>query len=287
MRNFQPLPGMDLSECRAQLIWANERDLEEKHLRMNTSFEEVSVCWLILRGQVRLRRAGKEVRAEAGEWLLPAAKPAMQIFSPRARILSIRFSLGLSGGEPVFARSQTVKIRSTQEPDLEQRARDLVKQLTPWAARESLSVGRYRIPLDENLQIEAAFYRWLAVYVRCMQAQGETVHAGRTGDPRVRKALNRLENFPFHDGFSEGELAELCGLSVNQLHRLFKKETGESPFQYYDRLRLARARQVLSETGLQIKEIAYELGFSSSPHFTNWFKQRMGRSPRAWRGGRV
>jgi AraC-like DNA-binding protein len=32
-----------------------------------------------------------------------------------------------------------------------------------------------------------------------------------------------------------------------------------------------------------VKEIAYELGFSSLPHFSAWFRRRNGLSPRAFR----
>lgn len=279
----EPLPRMDLTDCRAQLIWANERDLEPRHLHLQTSFENVTVCWLITRGRVHLKGAEGPASAGAGEWMFPSASRAEQRFSPRARILSIRFLLNLPGGEPLFARRLNRVLPSASAPELERAGRELIGRLQPWSARESLIVGRNRIPLDENLRIEAAFFQWLSVYTRCLHRLGEPMSSRSPGDERVRQALIRLENFPFHQGFSEGDLARECGLSVNQLNRLFKRETGDSPFQYYDRLRLERARHALSETAMQVKEIAYELGFSSSPHFTNWFKQRVGVSPSRFR----
>lgn len=284
------LPPLDLTECSAQLIWANERELECRHLHMHSSFEDVTVCWLIDQGTVTLTGQEGEVTAEPGDWVFPGNYLAEQRFSPRSRILSIRFTLISPGGEPLFARPKTRVLSAQSEPSLEQTGRALIRRLEPWSARESLVLGRNRIPLDENYLIEAAFYKWIAAYIQCQHRMGETIQSRTRGDNRIHQALTRLERYPFHEGFSEAGLARDCGLSVNQFIRLFKRETGDSPLQYYDRLRLERARHALTETGIQVKEIAYELGFSSSPHFTNWFKKREGAGPRAYRNrtiGRV
>ncbi|MDF3130319.1 AraC family transcriptional regulator [Kiritimatiellaeota bacterium B1221] len=281
------LPRLDLSECRAQLIWANERELEPRHLHMRASFEDVSVCWYIESGSVTVTDPQERVKAGAGEWVFPGRTRAEQYFSPRARILSFRFLLTYPGGDPLFLRERSYVLKSESCPLLEQAGRELIRQLHPWSSSGPIMVGRQRIPLDENFRIEAAFYQWLAAYTQCQHRLGEQLLLRRQGDARVQQALIRLERFSFHEGFSEAELARECGLSVNQLNRLFKRENGLSPFQYYDRLRLERAQQALSETRLQVKEIAYELGFSSSPHFTNWFKQREGMGPRSYRNQAV
>lgn len=288
--NYARFPQLDLNECRTLLIWANERDLEPQHLHMQAGFEDTTVCWLIERGTVTLTGPEGVVSSGAGNWLFPGRVHAEQQFSARARILSIRFVLTHRGGEPLFLRPYSRVLTSSKEPALEKAGRRLSRYLAPWSATESLVVGRSRIPLDQNFFIEAAFYQWIAAYIQVQHRMGEIMQIPRQGDARVRQALTRLEQIPFQDGFSEAELAQECGLSVNQLHRLFKRETGESPFQYYDRLRLERARHALCETGMQVKEIAYELGFSSSPHFTNWFKKRQGEGPRIFRNrgeGRV
>lgn len=274
---------MDVKDCLAHLIWANIRELEPKHRRMYSSFEDMTVCWLMLKGALRFESGGKVWKVKSGEWFFPAAAMGHQRFSPGTRLLSIRFLLHFPGGKGVYSRKQSLQFSREIYPELERSARSLAQGLTPWVDRGSLLVGRQRIPFHENYRIEALFYQWLANYTQVMHALGQPIPSRQQGDARVAFALQRLEQGRFRDGFSESQLAEACGLSVNQLGLLFKRETGVTPFQYYDRLRLDPARQMLAETGMQVKEIAYELGFSSSPHFTNWFKQRHGKGPRVFR----
>ncbi|WFB35734.1 AraC family transcriptional regulator [Kiritimatiellota bacterium B12222] len=277
--------ALDLKDCRTQLMWANERILDAEVLHMRSSFTEITVCWLVLSGALRFEAEHESVEVSEGEWVFPAAVNGVQHFSEGTRLISIRFLLNLPGGRRLFSRQRSLQFKADRFPGLDRAARALVKGLEPWSERESLIVGRDRIPLNDNFQIEALFYQWLAAYIQTMHGLGEMMQLREQGDLRVAEALRRLDRFVFREGFSEGELAEKCGLSVNQLALLFKGETGLTPFQYYDRLRLERARLLLVDTDLQVKEVAFELGFSSSPHFTNWFKQREGEGPRAFRLG--
>jgi AraC-like DNA-binding protein len=76
-----------------------------------------------------------------------------------------------------------------------------------------------------------------------------------------------------------------CGLGVSYptLHRHFQAETGLSPKQYLEQVRLARAAELLSASRLSIKEIAAMLGYSSAFHFSRHFKMVRGTSPSIWR----
>lgn len=280
MNNY---PLLDVAECRTQLIWANERTLERRFLEMEASFSEVTVAWLLINGGLCFTSGGKQWQVKKGEWFFPAAGEGRQVFSGGTQLLSIRFQIGYPGGEGLFIRKQSLKFGVSAHPELSESGMALVQALRPWADRGSLLVGRNRIPLAENFRIEARFYDWIASYTGMMLAREEPLRLRHKGDARVAVALRYLDQQGFRRGFSEPGVAAACGLSVNQLGLLFKRETGVTPFQYFDRLRMDHAEQALSESGMQVKEIAYELGFSSSPHFTNWFKKRRGKSPRAYR----
>jgi hypothetical protein len=56
-----------------------------------------------------------------------------------------------------------------------------------------------------------------------------------------------------------------------------------SPHQYQLQLRIGRARTLLSETTLAVKEIAFRSGFESEQYFCRLFKAKTGVSPGAWR----
>ena len=77
-------------------------------------------------------------------------------------------------------------------------------------------------------------------------------------------------------------MAHRVGLSVSQLNRLFAHQMGISPRRYADSRRLEKGRQLLHLNRHSIKEVAAELGFSSLPHFSAWFRRMEGMSPREY-----
>lgn len=75
------------------------------------------------------------------------------------------------------------------------------------------------------------------------------------------------------------KLADLCGLSQSQMYRLFKDETGTSPVEYRNRLRVEKACILLSEKEFTVGEIAEMLGFESIFYFSRVFKKHIGVAP--------
>ena len=63
---------------------------------------------------------------------------------------------------------------------------------------------------------------------------------------------------------------------------------GCPPAQYLNRLRIARAQELLRQ-GRLVQDIAVEVGYSSQPAFTRAFRAATQRSPRDWlaRDGRA
>jgi len=79
------------------------------------------------------------------------------------------------------------------------------------------------------------------------------------------------------------EIAQQLKISHRQLDRLFQKFLQTSPAQYFRSLRLARAAGLLSQTGLNISEIAFGCGFQSSSHLGRYFRQQYGVTPGTYR----
>lgn len=76
-------------------------------------------------------------------------------------------------------------------------------------------------------------------------------------------------------------LDRLCrhtGLSKSTLLRAFTRETGITPYQYLETVRVNRARRLL-ERGVPPLEAALKTGFSDQSHFTNCFTSRIGLPP--------
>jgi transcriptional regulator GlxA family with amidase domain len=82
---------------------------------------------------------------------------------------------------------------------------------------------------------------------------------------------------------SLGRLAKRANVSPEHLCRLFQKEFGAGPLQYYRKMRLQRAAVLLERSNMSIKEIAYAAAFANPYHFSRAFRQTYGKSPRAFR----
>ena len=80
-------------------------------------------------------------------------------------------------------------------------------------------------------------------------------------------------------------MARQQGMCDRAFRTLFRRETGCSPKQYYDRLRLCHAGEMLASGEYNVEQTAARLGFSSPFHFSMAFKQHFGVAPSHYRGG--
>ncbi len=106
----------------------------------------------------------------------------------------------------------------------------------------------------------------------------------RTRQPRhqIFAALEALEARASED-VSLTELAEVAGLSPFHFLRLFKRETGSTPYQWLVKARLRRAVQLLRDTRRPVTAIAFDVGFGDLSNFINTFRRELGCSPSAFR----
>jgi transcriptional regulator GlxA family with amidase domain len=79
------------------------------------------------------------------------------------------------------------------------------------------------------------------------------------------------------------DLAASVGLSRSRLEHLFKAQAGASIRAYVEARRLAKAKALLQDVRLRIKEVAARCGYSSASSLTREFKRRLGFSPSKYR----
>ena len=81
-------------------------------------------------------------------------------------------------------------------------------------------------------------------------------------------------------------LADICKkffMGKSQLCKLFNDYIGESPIEYYSKLKMAEAKKLLIEDSLSISTISDMLGYSSVHNFSRAFKKAYGFSPAHYR----
>ena len=101
-------------------------------------------------------------------------------------------------------------------------------------------------------------------------------------DPRVRQ-ITRLLSDDLSRDVDLNALANRVNLSVSRLRHLFKDETGVTPAQYLKRLRLERARELMEESFLRLKEVMPQVGINDESHFVRDFKKKHGLPPIKYR----
>lgn len=92
------------------------------------------------------------------------------------------------------------------------------------------------------------------------------------------EAAHRINESP-QDAPSLEELSQHAGYTKDHFARVFKKVVGQTPHDYLINARVRRARQLLLESNLSIKEIASALGYRDIYFFSRQFKAKMGMTP--------
>lgn len=98
----------------------------------------------------------------------------------------------------------------------------------------------------------------------------------------VSRARLRLEEDPGGLPVVEDLIAEF-DVSRTHFFRLFKEQTGQSPYKYHLQLRIRRAGEMLRDSNLTVKQISIALGFRNPHHFSRLFRAKTGASPRDYR----
>lgn len=86
-----------------------------------------------------------------------------------------------------------------------------------------------------------------------------------------------------NENLNVGRLAEIVNMSSSHFSRVFKQQTGFSPYDYILISRLNRAKYLLQVTDMTVSSIAYEIGFNSESNFIFFFTENEGISPGKFR----
>ena len=99
-----------------------------------------------------------------------------------------------------------------------------------------------------------------------------------SGSPSITLAAQLMEA-NIEEPLSIEELAQLCQTSQRQLQRLFRRNLGLTPEQYYVTVRLGRARRLLQQTTMSVMDITVACGFCSPCHFSRSYRALFGHAP--------
>ncbi|MGQ8337035.1 helix-turn-helix domain-containing protein [Sunxiuqinia sp. A32] len=82
-----------------------------------------------------------------------------------------------------------------------------------------------------------------------------------------------------NEQFGVSELAQEIGMSRSNLLRKVKKLTDLSVSQFIRQVRLNKAMEILREGSMNVSEVSYQVGFSSTSYFIKCFREHYGYPP--------
>ena len=98
----------------------------------------------------------------------------------------------------------------------------------------------------------------------------------------IDKALQLVfENL--NHNYSVKEISAFLNVSESYFMHLFKQKVGVSFIKYSTKIKISRAKELLSYSNLTINEIAYSLGYDDALYFSKIFKKLVGVSPKQFK----
>lgn len=99
---------------------------------------------------------------------------------------------------------------------------------------------------------------------------------------KIRKASNWLTEH-MASAINAADAANFVNMSERNFQRQFKRETGETPHRFLQKIRLEAVCQHLRDTDLPIDKIARRCGFFSGEHVSKLFRKHLNTSPCEYR----
>jgi AraC-like DNA-binding protein len=135
-----------------------------------------------------------------------------------------------------------------------------------------MSVRKPRIEIEQRFTELFARLR----QTHCVDSE-RTVEHGQTARRIDRARRFIIESAPRRVRIPD--LAHSAGLSEFHFHRLFREIVGLSAYAFFDRVRVARAHELLY-CGYTASQVAHLLEFADQPHFTRHFVRASCFAPR-------
>ncbi|HSD82845.1 MAG TPA: ATP-binding protein, partial [Anaerolineae bacterium] len=146
--------------------------------------------------------------------------------------------------------------------------------------------------LDDVKRIEQ--HARVTLHSKGVLSEAETIAAlnrvlfgGETVPPHTSALVKRALAY-LHQNYARPlarwEIAEAVGVSEDYLSRVFSRELGLTPWDYLNRYRIQRAKELLRRTNDSIRTIAHQVGFKDQAYFSRVFRKQTGTSPNEFRG---
>lgn len=134
----------------------------------------------------------------------------------------------------------------------------------------------------ETLLLRANVLKILSLFIQRVSSKEErkesTTHF--TDVAKIMEVKKLIDDRAAKEHISLNDLAKIAAISKTKLKLKFKEIVGETVYQYYLNVKMEKAKEILEDNPVPISNLAYEMGFNSTSHFSQVFKKYHSVSPR-------
>ena len=137
-------------------------------------------------------------------------------------------------------------------------------------------------------QLKRPGYQFAASALFFQLLEQLSIEADRKGHQNDNDKLSHITNY-IHSHYTDptlsvAVLADLYGSSTTYFRRVFTAAYGLPPLQYINRLKVKRAKELLSSGYYSVAEVAYATGFSDPKYFSRFIIKETGTTPSKLKG---
>ncbi|MDI3322706.1 helix-turn-helix transcriptional regulator [Pinibacter soli] len=136
---------------------------------------------------------------------------------------------------------------------------------------------------SETLLIKANILKIIALFIKRVakknnRDEGSAKYCDANRILEVKKIIDENAG---NEPISLTDLAKNAAMSKTKLKTKFKEIVGTTAYQYYLDVKMEKAKSILEDSPIPICDLAYELGFKSTSHFSQAFKKHYGVTPKS------
>ncbi|WP_219638714.1 helix-turn-helix domain-containing protein [Cohnella sp. CFH 77786] len=120
-----------------------------------------------------------------------------------------------------------------------------------------------------------------------LKRRGERLlEENHSDDNRLTRIVDQVISIieeKYMDDISLGQIAAELDMTQNYLSFLFHKQTGTTFMKYLTRIRMLKAKELLSGSDMQVQQVANKVGYYSTRYFSKLFREAAGCQPSEYR----
>ena len=145
---------------------------------------------------------------------------------------------------------------------------------------------RYQEPSSESFPLELSGMETAQEIIQMLRNWSEQLKESASASAQkapIEEILSYLNDNVLKGDFSAYEAAEHFGMTLPAFSKYFKEATGQNVMDFTIHVRIQKAKELLAETNLPLKEVSEQVGYYNVSSFTRRFKLNQGVTPGEYR----